>query len=42
MTDDDIKDMEKQIAAEAGTEDGPGDEDDGDTNREEDSKVVNG
>ena len=42
MTDDDIKDMEKQIAAEAGTEDGPGDEDDEDTNREEDSKVVNG
>lgn len=42
MTDDDIKDMEKQIAAEASTEDGPGDEDDEDTNREEDSKVVNG
>ena len=43
MTDDDIKDMEKQIAAEAGTDDAPdGGEDDEDTNREEDSKVVNG
>jgi hypothetical protein len=42
MTDDDIKDMDKQIAAEAGTEDGPSDEDGEDNNREEDSKVVNG
>jgi hypothetical protein len=42
MTDDDIKDMEKQIAAEADTEDGPSDEDGEDNNREEDSKVVNG
>jgi hypothetical protein len=42
MTDDDIKDMDKQIAAEAGTEDGPSDEEGEDNNREEDSKVVNG